>query len=209
VALAIDKLVSRPRTCTGVHVHRYIRYIRGGALNEREHAGRTSGRAGGMKCGVASRYCRRLQIKYPISLFGTNQPIYSSLPIPLRSPIPFCNVNLARNLRAPQRLRRLITAASVRDCVGERCTGTIRATTTTTAAMMARTSGENISATGYQALKRAVASESSTNNPFNPSPQSTACTGCRRTLGTAALCARYLRRKYQLEKPARRWLAET
>jgi len=108
---------------------------------ERSTAGR-QGRAGGMKCGVASRYCRRLQIKYPISLFGTNQPIHSAPFLPL-SPaphrVPFCNVNLVHNLHASQRLR-LITTASVCGRVRECCTSTMATTTTTmTTTMMTTT----------------------------------------------------------------------
>lgn len=65
-----------------------MRDMEGKRDRERARHGET-GRAGegeGMKCGVASRYCRRLQIKYPISLFGTNQPIHSPPSRPRRPP---------------------------------------------------------------------------------------------------------------------------
>lgn len=134
-----------------------------------------------MKCGVASRYCRRLQIKYPISLFATNQPIHSPfLPSLLVSSsphrVPFCNVNHVHNVHAPQRLR-LITIASVCSRVRECCTSTMPTTTTTTT--MAATTCVSVVKTFLllsmkschrAQLKRAVLTHvNPVDNPFNPS----------------------------------------
>lgn len=85
----IDSLASLApvRTYTNARIHTYV-YTRAHETRivyryrYREWRGWGEVRRG-MKCGVASRYCRRLQIKYPISLFGTSQPPVHPPPTPL------------------------------------------------------------------------------------------------------------------------------
>lgn len=69
--LSVYIRVRNKRRRVGIVSAQVYTYI--GNATEGNEMRRERGVRRGMKCGVASRYCRRLQIKYPISLFGTSQ----------------------------------------------------------------------------------------------------------------------------------------
>jgi hypothetical protein len=106
VALAIDKLVSRPYTCTGVHVHRYMYGIYTGWRPERARTRRADGRAGGGRDEMRGRKSVLSSVTNQIpDIIVRYKPTHLLVPShPSAPPVPFCNVNLARNLRAPLRV---------------------------------------------------------------------------------------------------------